>query len=398
MISEHTENKPNAHGRRPGLNIIAMDRLAAELAFAEKRDWLRLINSERVGPIIFHRLLDRFGSVGDAIDALPELSRRGGGRKISPLSAGDAEALLEAYEAIGARVIALGEPDYPPLLAHVEDAPPLISVLGDASHLGRPTMAIVGTRNASVNGRRLAKGIAAALGAEGFVVASGLARGIDAAAHHGSLKTGTIAMVAGGVDVIYPKENTELYGSICKDGAVMSEMPPGMVPQARHFPRRNRLISGCAQGVVVVEATRRSGSLITARMALEQNREVFAIPGSPMDPRAGGTNDLIRQGAVLTETVEDILEVVGGLNIVPRSRPEPVANQKENRLPADESELGTARMELIKCLGPAPVTVDELIRECHMSPAVVSTILLELKLAAKLERHPGNQVSLIGNV
>lgn len=369
--------------------------LAVELSFAEKRDWIRLIGSERIGPITFYRLLERYGDAGTALRSLPELARNVGGRAPKIMPEEDAEKRIEAYEKIGASLIGSTEPDYPPLLTHVEDAPPLIGILGDRSILKRPMIAIVGTRNASINGTRFARRLAGALGEHGFVVVSGLARGIDAAAHHGALDTGTVAVVAGGVDVIYPKENTELYEGIIQKGAVISEMPPGMVPQARHFPRRNRLISGCAPGVVVVEAAKRSGSLITARMALEQNREVFAVPGSPLDPRAGGANQLLRQGAILTESVDDILDVVGTLNRTSRQISQPFEKKEKIVTHSESTDLENAREEVIKCLGPSPVTVDELIRECHMSPAVVSTILLELELSARLERHPGNQVSLI---
>ncbi|MDA0239268.1 MAG: DNA-processing protein DprA [Proteobacteria bacterium] len=371
--------------------------MAVELSFTDKRDWLRLIGSERIGPITFHRLLERYGDVSSALAALPDLVRSGGGRqqpRIMPIE--EAEQRLEAYDSIGASLIGFGEEDYPPLLMQVEDAPPLIGVLGDRSLLRRPMVAIVGTRNGSINGTRFARRLAGELGECGFTVISGLARGIDAAAHQGALETGTVAVVAGGVDVIYPKENTALYEEIVRTGVIISEMPPGMVPQARHFPRRNRLISGCAPGVVVVEAAKRSGSLITARMALEQNRDVFAVPGSPLDPRAGGTNHLLRQGAILTESVEDILEVLGGPETPRVEPPQLIINKEQNSEPSDLGDLQNARAEIIKILGPTPVTVDELIRECHMSPAVVSTVLLELELSARLERHPGNQISLIG--
>ena len=304
---------------------------------------------------------------------------------------------LARIESMGVRIIAQSEPAYPPLLTQIEDAPPLIHVLGNPEILAHPSIAVVGTRNASINGSRFAKKLTSDLGAAGFTVISGMARGIDAAAHEGALPTGTIAVLAGGVDVIYPKENTDLYKQIVETGAVISEMPPGMVPQARHFPRRNRLISGCARGVVVVEAARRSGSLITARMALEQNRDVFAVPGSPGDPRSGGTNHLLRQGAVLTESAEDVLTNIAA----PSFHQNEISETLENAAPynnlADEAERDVAHQDITRRLGAAPVTVDEIIRECHMSPALVSTVLLELELTGRLERHPGNRVSLINN-
>jgi DNA processing protein len=347
--------------------------------------------------------LERFGTAEGALAALPDLARRGGGRVEVPSTAA-AERELEAAAAAGARMIAWSEPEYPPLLARIEDAPPLITAIGHANLLGKRAVAVVGTRNASINGRKLAGEFAAAFGAAGLVVVSGLARGIDAAAHEGALASGTVAVLAGGADVIYPQENAALYDEIAARGVLISEMAPGTVPQARHFPRRNRLISGIARGTVVIEAAPRSGSLITARLAAEQNREVFAVPGSPLDPRARGANQLIRQGAVLVETADDVIEVLDGLFKSPfegaRRSPmaEPPVSGFVTDTPSggDESELSTAREILVASLGPAPVTVDEIIRRCQMSPAIVSTVLLELELAGRLERHPGNAVSLVG--
>ncbi len=269
------------------------------LSRAERLAWLRLIRTENVGPITFRQLLRRFGSADAALDALPDLARRGGrARPIRICSAAAARCELEALEALDARLIALFEPDYPLALAALDDAPPLICCFGLPHLLQRNAVAVVGARNASANGRRQARQIAAELGSAGLLVVSGMARGIDAAAHEGALDSGTVAVVAGGVDVIYPEENGALYGEIKARGVVLSEMPAGTVPQARHFPRRNRLISGMALGTLVVEAAPHSGSLITARFALDQGREVLAVPGSPLDPRARGCNDLIRQGRV----------------------------------------------------------------------------------------------------
>ena len=276
---------------------------------SERADWLRLIRSENVGPVTFFHLVRHYGSARAALDALPDLARRGGKRAIRICPAANAEREIQALTEIGARLVAHGEPDYPRSLGAIEDAPPLIALLGNPDLLQRPMVAIVGARNASANGRRLAAALAGDLGAAGFSVVSGLARGIDTAAHTGSLKTGTIAVIAGGIDVVYPTENQDLHRDIASSGVLIAESAVGTKPVARHFPRRNRLISGLSIGVVVVEAAMRSGSLITARMALEQGREVFAVPGSPLDPRARGANNLIRQGATLTETADDVLQV-----------------------------------------------------------------------------------------
>ncbi|TVR84190.1 MAG: DNA-protecting protein DprA [Rhodospirillales bacterium] len=350
--------------------------------------------------------MERFGSATEALAALPDLARRGGlPRALTPWPLAEAERELAALTRLGARLIAMGEAGYPPLLAHVDDAPPLLAVLGDPAVLARPIVAVVGTRNASVNGRGMAGRLAAEIGEAGAVIISGLARGIDTAAHRAALPTGTVAAVAGGVDVIYPAENRELFGAIVDSGgAVISEMPPGTQPQARHFPRRNRIISGCALGVVVVEAALRSGSMITARLALEQGREVFAVPGSPLDPRARGANDLIRQGAVLTESAADVIRALPAQawsTPAPRvqapepGRGEPASTERVDlAAPADAG--AAVRAAIAEALSPTPATVDEIIRSCQLSPAVVTTVLLEWELAGRLERHAGNRVSLIG--
>ena len=294
-----------------------------------------------------------------------------------------------------------GEPLYPALLAELEDAPPVLSVLGRAELVNGPVVAIVGARNASANGRRLAREIAAGVGEAGVVVASGMARGIDAAAHLGSLASGSVAVVAGGVDIVYPEENRALYGALTQQGAVVAELPLGIEPQARHFPRRNRIISGMALGVVVVEGAAKSGSLITARFALEQGREVFAVPGSPLDPRARGPNDLLRQGATLTENAADILTQLGPLlqHRAPRSGIAPARQTVLSLAAAPAPEPGPlseadAGSLILERLGATPVAVDELVRQCQMSASAVATLLLELELAGRIERHPGNLVSL----
>jgi DNA processing protein len=367
----------------------------AVLTDEERLDWLRLMRTDNVGPVTFCALLSRFGSAAAALQALPELSRRGGrSRPLTPCPPATALRELEALTAFGARLIARGEPEYPPLLAPVAGAPPLLSVKGDLGLLAKPAIAVVGTRNASVNGRLVAERLATELGRAGLLVVSGLARGIDAAAHRVALATGTAAVVAGGIDVIYPEENSRLYGEIATNGVLVSEIAIGIKPQSQHFPRRNRIISGMAQGVVVVEAAIRSGALITARYALEQGREVFAVPGSPLDPRARGANDLIRQGATLTETAADVLQAL----LPAAARPEVERPAVEDPpLPSEPvpANVDGAHATVAEALSPAPATVDEIIRNCQLSPAVVATVLLEWELAGRLERHPGNRVSLV---
>ena len=317
---------------------------ARSLTDAERIDWLRLIRSENVGPITFFALLQRFGSAAAALEALPGLSRQGGRRKaVATPSRAAASREIEATEAAGARLVVLGEADYPPPLAEIADPPPLLAVKGAAHLLSRPTLAVVGARNASANGVRFTTKLAAELGARGLVIASGLARGVDTAAHRGALQTGTVAVLAGGIDVIYPPENEGLYGEIAELGVVIAESATGTEPQARHFPRRNRLISGVSLGALVVEAAPRSGSLITARMALEQGREVFAVPGSPLDPRARGDNHLIRQGATLTENADDVMEVLEGIVRQPlKEREAPLIDAPAAAAP-DEEELARGR-------------------------------------------------------
>ena len=320
-------------------------------------------------------MLRRFGSARAALEVLPRLARRGERSKtVTAPTRAEAEAELAALGRAGAWLVCWGEPGYPSALSAIEDAPPILTVLGRAETLQWPMIAMVGARNASANGRRLARDLAAELGQGGVVVVSGLARGIDAAAHLGALATGSIAVVA--------------------------ELPLGTEPQARHFPRRNRIISGMALGVVVVEAAARSGSLITARFALEQGREVFAVPGSPLDPRSRGCNDLLRQGATLTESAADVLsQLRAQLHGAEPLHPVPavaLAAAPPSPAPAAAIPLGDdAGLELVlERLGPTPVAVDELVRQCQMSAAAVATLLLELELAGQVERHPGNLVSL----
>ncbi len=368
---------------------------ARSLSAAERADWLRLIRCENVGPITFFRLIDRFGSAGAALSALPDLARRGGAREIKIVSRDAAEDEIARTESIGGRVVTWGEPDYPPLLARIEDPPPTLAVVGDPSFLSKRAIAVVGARNASIAGKRFAAGLARDLGQAGLLVVSGMARGIDAAAHEGALPTGTVAVLGGGVDVVYPRENAALYDSIRERGALISEVAAGTEPQARHFPRRNRIIAGMCRGVVVVEASPKSGSLITARLAVEQGREVFAVPGAAMDPRARGTNGLIRQGAVLTESAEDVLATLSGGLSDPLADPARDTPEPSPEAPPSPEALEAARPQILAGLGVSALEVDEIIRNCQFSPAIVATLLLELELAGRLERHPGNRVSLL---
>jgi DNA processing protein len=363
---------------------------------SERFDWLRLIRSENVGPVTFYQLLARFGSAAAALDALPEIARRGGRqRPLTIATKAAVERELAALHETGAQLVAWGEPLYPAPLAAVEDAPPLISVRGQTQLLTRRAVAIVGARNASANGRRFARDIASQLGSEKLVVVSGLARGIDGAAHEGALATGTIAILAGGIDTVYPEENRELHHAIAERGVLVAEMPVGTVPQARHFPRRNRIISGLSLGVLVVEAAVGSGSLITARCALDQGREVFAVPGSPLDPRCRGTNDLIRKGARLVESAADIMEELAPLLEAPLAERRRALFAASAGSVPDEGELERARASVLALLSPSPLPVDELVRQCQLSPAIVLTVLLELELAGRIERQPGNQVALL---
>jgi DNA processing protein len=366
----------------------------APLDMSERLDRLRLIRSENVGPITFRQLLIRFGSAAHALEAIPSLANKGGRKhRLRIASRAEAQSELDALSRIGGQMVHWGQPDYPAALAATEDAPPVLSVLGHLHLLTKPCIGIVGSRNASTNGKRLAQQFSKALGEAGYCVISGLASGIDAAAHFGSLSSGTIAAVAGGVDVIYPRENTDLYHQIVDQGAIVAELPVGTVGQARHFPRRNRIISGMASAVLVVEATQRSGSLITAQLAADQGREVFAIPGSPLDPRARGANDLIRKGAALIETPE---EMIGILNNMPSPQLDAPSNPEflpgSGPLPKEE-ELLRARALVDQALSPTSVAIDDLIADLNLAPALVAMVILELELAGLAERHPGNRIS-----
>ncbi len=354
-------------------------------------DRLRLIRTPGIGPIAYRQLLLRFGSAAAALDAIPDLARRGGGKVPGVFRKDAAEREIEAVEKAGARYLVLGQGLYPRALAELENAPPLITATGNLALLERPLIAIVGARNASAAACRFARGLAHDLGQEGVTVVSGLARGIDSAAHDGSLDSGTIAVIAGGIDVFYPPENQPRQDDIAGRGLLIAEMPPGTEPRARHFPYRNRIIAGLAAGTVVVEAAPQSGSLITARLAAEAGREVMAVPGSPLDPRAQGCNQLIRDGATLIQTAADVLESISTLN-GRVAMPSRSFEHQASSPPADaEPEI---RVRIEELLGPSPVPVDEIVRLSGAEPGAVQLILLELDLAGKLDRHAGNKVSL----
>ena len=362
------------------------------LTDSERIDRLRLIRSDNVGPRTFRSLLRHFGDAGSALERLPDLARRGGASRPGRIcSEDDARAELAAANRIGVSLLAPGEAGYPPRLATLDDAPPLLGVRGVPAVLMRPMIAIVGSRNASGAGLKFAATLARDLGDAGFVVISGLARGIDQAAHRATIQSGTVAVLAGGHDRIYPPEHEDLLAALLEQGGAISEMPLGHVPRARDFPRRNRLISGAALGVVVVEAAHRSGSLITARMAAEQGREVFAVPGSPLDPRAAGTNDLIKQGATLTTEASDVINAVAPI----MERPIMFGAREPDGEPLDFDAATGDRGRIIDLLGPSPISLDDLIRMSGASPAIVRAVLLELELAGRLERHGGGLVSLI---
>lgn len=360
-------------------------------------DRLRLARTEGVGPVTYRRLLARYGDAATAIDALPEIARAAGRKAALAMpSRAAAEREIAAVSALGGQMLFAGAPGYPPLLATLPDAPPVLAVLGDATLASRRAVGIVGSRNASANGRRMAEILAADLATAGFAVVSGLARGIDTAAHLGALGRGaTIACIAGGIDIAYPPENAKLQARIAREGAVIAELPPGTIAQARHFPRRNRVIAGLSLGVVVVEAALKSGSLITARLAADASREVFAVPGSPLDERCRGSNSLLRDGAHLTESAEDVLAQLGG-DLLTTRFPPPEGLQE----PPPEPELApgahaAALQTIVGLLGPTPCAVDDLIRRCQLPASVVQSVLLDLEIAGRIETLSGHRIALI---
>ncbi len=361
---------------------------------------LRLTRSEGIGPASYRRLMLQFETAAEALEALPGMVRRAGrDARIPSRQAIDDE--IGAVLAMGGHFVILGEAAYPPLLAQLPDAPPALAVLGDINVLHRRSVAIVGSRNASSNGLRIAEALAAELGDHNLVIVSGLARGIDGAAHRGALHVGpTVACIAGGLDQPYPPDHADLQAQIAQLGAVVAEAPFGTVPQSKHFPQRNRIIAGLSLGCVVIEAAPRSGSLITADLALTYGRPLFAVPGSPLDPRCRGSNNLIRQGARLTEGAADVL---AELPEPPKLGPTGYAEGLETMVPGwrlspppPQAEIDQTRAELLELLGPAPVPVDDLLRRCQFSVNVVLAVLTELELGGWIESLPGNRVSLIG--
>jgi len=375
----------------------------ATLSDEERLACLRLIRSENVGPVTFRDLIDYYGGATKALEILPTLSRRGGsGRPIRICPKADAERELETADRLGAVALFAVEPGYPPLLAQIDAPPPMVYIKGSSELLKRPAVAIVGSRQCSAAGVQLTKLFATLLAEVGFVIVSGLARGIDRAAHEASLKSGTIAVLAGGIDWIYPPEHAELQTHIGRDGCLITDRPPGLQPRDKDFPRRNRIIAGLAYGVVVIEAAARSGTLVTARYANELGREVFAVPGHPLDPRAEGTNRLIKQGATLVTEAEDIVSVLrpilgleernmGHMN---RGPAEPAAVPVPPLPAASDFAPEDVLKAVLTALGPAPVAVDAIARQTGLSAQAVQIALLELDLAGRIERQGHSLVAL----
>lgn len=365
------------------------------LSPAQRLSWLRLIRSENVGPSTFRTLVNRFGGAEAALDALPDLARRGGSkRSVRVTSVAAAEAEMTAASRMGARFVCLGEADYPGLLRAAPPSPPVLAVMGDATQLNRPSVAVVGARNASAVGAKLTRMLASELGRNGYVIVSGLARGIDTAAHEASLDTGTVGVFAGGLDRPYPAENKPLMRRIVDGGScLLSEMPFGWEPRAVDFPRRNRVVAGLALGLVVVEAATRSGSLISARLAGEMGRLVFAVPGSPLDPRATGTNQLLKDGALLVTEAQDVTEALRPLGAAVAGIPDIDLSEENTTMPVDLPSDGE-RQRILHAIGPTPVFVDDIIVHTGALPGAVQLVLLELDLAGRLERHVDGSVSL----
>jgi DNA processing protein len=362
------------------------------LSREEKTAWLRLTRTEGIGAITFYRLLEKYSSASRALEALPHFTRS---RPVTIATQAQAEDEIAKTEKLGGKIIAACEEEYPVMLGAIDDAPPTLTVFGNVGLLKKEAIGIVGSRNCSLNGRRFAHKLALDLGKAGYTVASGLARGIDTSAHEGSLMSGTIAVVAGGADVVYPSENQKLYDQICEQGAVVSECALGTQPIAHHFPKRNRIITGLSLGVVVIEANLKSGSLISARTAAEQGRDVFAVPGFPADPRSAGTNALIRDGATLVRGAEDILEQITSFtarHLEPPAPPETGLFEEGHDIDLDDE---TARDLILTQLSTSPVGVDEIVRACNLRSSVVQGTLLELEISELVQRLPGNRVSLI---
>ncbi|MEZ5985582.1 MAG: DNA-processing protein DprA [Hyphomonas sp.] len=353
----------------------------------ERLNWIRLARTHGIGPVSFFQLLRRFGSAGVALEALPELSNRSrSSRRLQPPAPEEVEQELKAVERYGARIVLSSEPDYPPLLTNLEPPPPVLTLLGKAELATRPTVALVGARNASAAGRKIARDMAAELGRNGFTIVSGLALGIDGEAHAASLQTGTVAVLGGAIDHVYPPQHQRLYAEIAAAGLIVSESPFGYRAKAQDFPRRNRIITGMSIGVVVIEAAERSGSLISARVAGEQGREVMAVPGSPLDPRAAGTNSLLHQGATLVRHADDVMEILTSLDrrqvSAPPPRPFEYADEASE---PDDSEIERA----LSALSPHPMPIDEIARASSLPAARCAAVLLELEIAGEAQTLPG---------
>lgn len=383
---------------KPSANSKAGIRLSDQ----QRLNWLRLIRTENIGPVAFRDLIMFCGSAANAIERLPDLNIRGGGaRPVRVTPREDAERELEAIERIGARLVGMGEPDYPQQLKNCEAPPPLVIIKGNPSVFRKPPVAIVGSRNASVVGAQFTERLARDLGNAGFAIVSGLARGIDAAAHKASLESGTVAVLAGGLDRPYPPENLPIYRAIPENNsALITEMPMGAEPRSRDFPRRNRIIAGLSLGMIVIEAAERSGSLISARMAGEMGRTVFAVPGSPLDPRARGTNSLLKQGATLVTNADDVIEALNPL--IEREAIQVDEDQPDLLKQFDEPSTSNhaittdeQRDILLDALSVVPIDIDTLVRHTGLDASNTQLILLELDLAGRLLRYPGNQVALV---
>lgn len=357
----------------------------------ERVNLLQLARTEGVGAITFHRLLQRYGTAAEALTALPDMARAAGKRNgMTMYSQSKAEDEIARVAQLGARYVVAGDDDYPPLLAEVDGAPPVLCVSGEASLAARQCVAIVGARNASATGRKFTRMLADRLTQAGITVVSGLARGIDTAAHEASRDMQTAAVIAGGIDHIYPPENADLQRAIAERGLLITEMPPGTAPKAEHFPRRNRIISGMSRAVIVVEAALRSGSLITARFAAEQGRDVFAVPGSPLDPRCEGCNKLIKDGAAILTSVDDVFEALNTQNPMRRG----LFAEERVFIRRDISPEGADRDKVVSLLSPTPVHLDDIVRESGLSADVVTAVLLELEIVGRAGRDGSGMVSL----
>jgi len=389
------------------MSLFSFARKQLPLDDKERLNWLRLIRTSTIGPVTFYKLLETYGSAGEALVALPDIAAKSGRKK--PLFIPDDKIIekeLRALDKLKARYVTAADNDYPLALAAIEDAPPVITVIGDLSIAQKNCVAIVGSRNASHNGRNFAEKIARELGQNDITVASGLARGIDTSAHKGSLKTGTIAVIAGGLDHIYPQENTDLFHDIAKNGLIIAENPIGTAPRAQDFPRRNRIVSGLCAGTVIVEANMRSGSLITARLAAEQGRDVYAVPGHPLDPRGEGTNKLIRDGAILARCADDIIEdlrnfTAGGLDDSAKRQyhfetvntPDTdVVDSTPNETPEKTNDTDDIKTKLLRGLSFTPSMIDALIQQYGASAADMQIALIELEINGDIQRLPGNQI------